>query len=148
MRGQCGNIRPSASEGLHLLGSICSHAVLSDGRSQFAARDLRRFSDCNEQAVCIWVLRQAPTRSTLAYANAHRLWQLYQTVFEELLRSCQNLAATKKRRFRFKHPLRSVDTSIIELCIKVFDWARFQRTKGAISPRSKSQLCLPSEFSR
>ena len=40
------------SEGLQLLGSICSHAVLSDGRSQFAARDLRRFSDCNEQAVC------------------------------------------------------------------------------------------------
>jgi Domain of unknown function (DUF4372) len=78
-------------------------------------------------------LRQAPTRSTLAYANTHRPWQLYQTVFEELLKSCQNLAVTKKRRFRFKHPLRSVDTSIIELCIKVFDWARFQRTKGALS---------------
>src|SRR5205807_2867137 len=67
-------------------------------------------------------LRQAPTRSTLAYANTHRPWQLYQTVFEELLKSCQSLAAIKKRRFRFKHPLRSVDTSIIELCIKVFDW--------------------------
>ena len=62
-------------------------------------------------------LHQAPTRSTLAYANTHRPWQLYQTVFEELLKSCQSLAATKKRRFRFKHPLRSVDTSIIELCI-------------------------------
>jgi hypothetical protein len=68
-------------------------------------------------------LRQAPTRSSLAYANTHRPWQLYQTVFEELLKSCQS-----QRRFRFKHPLRSVDTSIIELCIKVFDWARFQRT--------------------
>ncbi len=77
-------------------------------------------------------LRQAPTRSTLAYANIHRPWQLYQTVFEDLLKSCQELAATKKRRFRFKHPLRSLDTSIIELCVKVFDWARFQRTKGAV----------------
>lgn len=90
-------------------------------------------------------LHQAPTRSTLAYANAHRPWQLYQTVFEELLKSCQNLAATKKRRFRFKHPLRSVDTSIIELCIKVFDWARFQRTKGAIKLHLQldHQGCLP-----
>jgi IS4 transposase len=90
-------------------------------------------------------LRQAPTRSTLAYANAHRPWQLYQTVFEELLKSCQNLAATKKRRFRFKHPLRSVDTSIIELCIKVFDWARFQRTKGAVKLHLQldHQGCLP-----
>lgn len=77
-------------------------------------------------------LCQAPTRSTLAYANSHRPWQLYQTVFEDLLKSCQALAATKKRRFRFKHPLRSLDTSIIELCVKVFDWARFQRTKGAV----------------
>ena len=90
-------------------------------------------------------LRQAPTRSTLAYANTHRPWQLYQTVFEELLKSCQSLAATKKRRFRFKHPLRSVDTSIIELCIKVFDWARFQRTKGAIKLHLQldHQGCLP-----
>ena len=90
-------------------------------------------------------LRQAPTRSTLAYANAHRPWQLYQTVFEDLLKSCQNLAATKKRRFRFKHPLRSVDTSIIELCIKVFDWARFQRTKGAVKLHLQldHQGCLP-----
>ena len=90
-------------------------------------------------------LHQAPTRSTLAYANTHRPWQLYQTVFEELLKSCQSLAATKKRRFRFKHPLRSVDTSIIELCIKVFDWARFQRTKGAVKLHLQldHQGCLP-----
>ena len=90
-------------------------------------------------------LRQAPTRSTLAYANTHRPWQLYQTVFEDLLKSCQSLAATKKRRFRFKHPLRSLDTSIIELCIEVFDWARFQRTKGAIKLHLQldHQGCLP-----
>ena len=90
-------------------------------------------------------LRQAPTRSTLAYANTHRPWQLYQTVFENLLTSCQALAATKKRRFRFKHPLRSLDTSIIELCVKVFDWARFQRTKGAVKLHLQldHQGCLP-----
>jgi IS4 transposase len=66
-------------------------------------------------------------------------------VFEELLKSCQSLAATKKRRFRFKHPLRSVDTSIIELCIKVFDWAKFQRTKGAVKLHLQldHQGCLP-----
>lgn len=90
-------------------------------------------------------LCQAPTRSTLAYANRHRPWQLYQTVFEDLLKSCQELAAIKKRRFRFKHPLRSLDTSIIELCVKVFDWARFQRTKGAVKLHLQldHQGCLP-----
>ena len=90
-------------------------------------------------------LRQAPTRSTLAYANTHRPWQLYQTVFEDLLKSCQALAATKQRRFRFKHPLRSLDATVIELCVKVFDWARFQRTKGAIKLHLQldHQGCLP-----
>lgn len=90
-------------------------------------------------------LSQAPTRSTLAYANRHRPWQLYQTVFEDLLKNCQTLAATKQRRFRFKHPLRSLDASVIELCVKVFDWARFQRTKGAIKLHLQldHQGCLP-----
>jgi len=77
-------------------------------------------------------LSHAPTRSTLAYANRHRPWQLYQTVFEDLLGQCQALAATKKRSFRFKNPLRSLDGTVIELCVSVFDWAKFQRTKGAI----------------
>jgi hypothetical protein len=77
-------------------------------------------------------MREAPSRSTLAYANNHRPWQVYQTVFEDLLTQCQGLAARKKRRFRFKNPLRSLDGSVIELCVSVFDWARFQRTKGAI----------------
>lgn len=75
---------------------------------------------------------QAPTRSTLAYANTHRPWQLYQTVFEALLGQCQALAGSKRRRFRFKNPLRSLDGTVIELCVSVFDWAHYQRTKGAV----------------
>jgi Domain of unknown function (DUF4372) len=34
----------------------------------------------------------APKKSTLAYANEHRPWQLYQTVFEQTLEKCQELA--------------------------------------------------------
>ena len=41
-------------------------------------------------------LHQAPTRSTLAYANSHRPWQLYQTVFEDLLKSCQEVWLPQK----------------------------------------------------
>ena len=35
----------------------------------------------------------APKKSTLAYANEHRPWQLYQTVFEQTLGKCQALVA-------------------------------------------------------
>lgn len=77
-------------------------------------------------------MRKAPARSTLAYANEHRPWELYQTVFNTILIRCRYLAATKHRRFRFKNPLRSLDATVIDLCLEVFDWARFRRTKGAI----------------
>jgi hypothetical protein len=77
-------------------------------------------------------LRGAPARSTLACANQHRPWELYQTVFNQVLVRCRQLAAAKRRKFRFKNPLRSLDATVIDLCLEVFDWARFRRTKGAI----------------
>lgn len=90
-------------------------------------------------------VRRTPTRSTLAYANAHRPWQLYETLFYQVLARCQAVATLKRRRFRFKHPLRTLDTTLIELCATVFDWARFVRTKGAIKLHLQldHQGCLP-----
>src|SRR6058998_3796897 len=73
----------------------------------------------------------APSRSTLAYANAHRPWQLYRAVFDELLGRCQPLAKGRKK-FRFKNKLVSLDSTVIDLCVTLFDWAKFRRTKGAI----------------
>ncbi len=82
-------------------------------------------------------LPTAPARSTLAYANEHRPWQLSQTVFDQLLAKCQTLAASqpgtrKKMKFRFKNPLLSLDASVIDLCATMFDWAKFRLTKGAV----------------
>ena len=39
-------------------------------------------------------LPEAPARSTLAYANEHRPWQLYQTVFHQLLSKAENSGST------------------------------------------------------
>ena len=73
----------------------------------------------------------APSRSTLAYANEHRPWQLYRAVFHQLLERCQPLAKGR-RKFRFKNKLVSLDSSVIDLCAQLFDWAKFRRTKGAV----------------
>jgi IS4 transposase len=76
----------------------------------------------------------APKRSTLAYANEHRPWELYQTVFEQTLLKCQDLVCSQggRKKFRFKNKLMSLDGSIIDLSVRMFDWAKFRRTKGAI----------------
>ena len=77
---------------------------------------------------------EAPSKSTLAYANQHRPWRLYQTVFEQLLGKCQTTVAASgwKKKFRFKNKLTSLDSSTIDLCLSLYDWAKFRRTKGAV----------------
>jgi Transposase DDE domain/Domain of unknown function (DUF4372) len=77
-------------------------------------------------------VEEPPKRSTLSYANQHRPWQLYQTVFNQLLTRCQAEAAGHKRKFRFKHKLLSLDSTVVPLCLSVFDWAHYKRTKGAV----------------
>jgi hypothetical protein len=74
---------------------------------------------------------EALAKSSLAYANAHRPWQLYERVFGDLVAYCHGQAVGKKK-FRFKNPLVSVDSTVIDLCLSMYDWAAFRRAKGAV----------------
>jgi len=75
----------------------------------------------------------APKRSTLAYANQHRPWQLFQSVFAALYQRCAADARRRgQRKFRFKHKLLSLDATLIPLCLSMFDWAHYRRSKGAV----------------
>jgi len=74
----------------------------------------------------------APSHSTLAYANEHRPWELYQQLFLRLFDRCRVQVQIGKKKFRFKNRLIGMDSSIIDLCLEMFDWAHFRRTKGAI----------------
>ena len=92
---------------------------------------------CGGLATCLGKLKHlgvddAPKRSTLSYANEHRPWQLYQKVFFHLLAKCQTMAKMQKRKFRFKNKLFSLDATVIDLCLSLFDWATFRQTKGAV----------------
>jgi len=75
-------------------------------------------------------LEQEPKRSTLSYANAHRPWQLFQRLFYDLLAQCQ--AISPRKRFRFKNRLLTLDSTTVELCASMFDWAHWRQTKGAV----------------
>jgi hypothetical protein len=74
---------------------------------------------------------EAPVRSSLSYANAHRPWQLFEQVFQVLY---ANVAASVRgpRKFRFTHKLVSLDSTLIDLCLSMYDWAKYMRTKGAV----------------
>jgi putative transposase len=69
-------------------------------------------------------------RSTIAYANATRDSNLYKAVFENLLSQARSIKASHN--FRFKNPLYSIDSTTIDLCLKLFPWADFREKKAGI----------------
>jgi hypothetical protein len=98
------------------------------------AKSLREI--CGGLSCCVGKLRhlgvkKAPNKSTLSYDNAHRPWQMFQELFYQTLDICK-LAGTGKHRFKFKNKLLSLDSSTISLCLSLFPWAKFRRTKGAV----------------
>jgi len=97
------------------------------------ARSLREISDglksCEGKLKHLG-LEQEPKRSTLSYANARRPWELFERLFYDLLEQCQGISPKKK--FRFKNPLLSLDSTVVELCASMFDWAHWRQTKGAV----------------
>ncbi len=70
------------------------------------------------------------SRSSLARVNAEKPWELYRALFGRLLSRCR--PAAPGHRFRFKNPLYSLDSTVVGLCLSVFPWARFRRTKGGV----------------
>ena len=69
-------------------------------------------------------------RSSLSYANNNRPSALFESIFYWMLSKCQPFAPRHK--FRFKNPLYSIDSTVIELCLSLFEWAKYQKVKGAV----------------
>lgn len=69
-------------------------------------------------------------RSTLCDANNKRDYRIYESLFYETVKRCKDI--TPKHRFKFKNPLLLMDSTTIDLCLSMFDWAKFRTTKGAI----------------
>lgn len=77
-------------------------------------------------------LKAAPAKSTLSYANAHRPAQLFENLFYQMLKVCQSQSFGRKKAFRFKNRLFSLDSTVFDLCLSLFPWAQFRQTKGAV----------------
>jgi hypothetical protein len=70
------------------------------------------------------------TRTTLSRINNDKPYELYEALFGKLLQRCQKVVPGHQ--FRFKNSLYSLDASTIDLCLSVFPWADFRKTKGGI----------------
>jgi len=69
-------------------------------------------------------------RSTFSYANNRRSHKIFEKIFYYMLNKTMKTVPTHK--FKFKNPLYSMDSSTIDLCLSLHDWAKFRTTKGGI----------------
>lgn len=70
------------------------------------------------------------TRSTLARLNEQQPCAFYEALFAKLYQRCKPMAP--QHRFRFKNPLYSIDSSLIDLSLKIFPWGHFALSKAAL----------------
>lgn len=77
-------------------------------------------------------LSRLPTKSNLSYVNGTRSSEFFEEMFNLTLKKVQYQRFPRKKKFRFKNKLYSMDASIIDLCLTMFDWAHYRTTKGAI----------------
>ena len=102
------------------------------------AHSLREICDglaCCEGKLKHLGVTEPPKRSTLSYANEHRPWQLYETIFGQLYSRCQGVVTRNsggKMKFKFKNKLYSLDSSTITLTLSLYNWASYRRAKGAV----------------
>jgi len=69
-------------------------------------------------------------RSTFADANNRRPASFFEALFGLMYRRCQPLAP--KHKFKFKNKLYSLDATVVSLCLSLFSWASFRRTKAGL----------------
>jgi putative transposase len=72
---------------------------------------------------------QMISRSGLSRANEHLNYRFFEGLFQSLYRRCAH--GQRGHGFHFKNKLFSLDASLIDVSMKVFPWANFNRKKSA-----------------
>lgn len=92
-------------------------------------------------------INRAPSKSTVAYQNAHRDSSVFRDIFYMLFRHFGQQAMWQRRRFRFKMPIKLLDSTLVSLTLSVYDWAHYTTAKGAVKMHTLLDYdCLLPEF--
>ncbi|MFH1235460.1 MAG: IS4 family transposase [Parcubacteria group bacterium] len=77
-------------------------------------------------------IRGKVARSTLADANESRDWRIYADFAQELITIARKLYTNEDFGIQLEQTVYALDSTTIDLCLKLFPWARFRKRKGAV----------------
>jgi hypothetical protein len=85
-------------------------------------------------------IRGRVCRSTLADANERRDWRIYADIAAVLIRQARKLYACDDFAVELDATAYALDATTIDLCLSLFPWARFRKTKAAIKVNTLMDL--------
>lgn len=77
-------------------------------------------------------IRGQVSRSTLADANDNRDWHIYADFAQVLIHTARGLYLQDPFAIELANTIYALDATTIDLCLSLFPWARFRKSKGAI----------------
>ena len=95
-------------------------------------RDIEACLAANAPKLFHMGLRSAPARSTLADALNGRDWRIYHALAMRLIARARALYADQRVLDDLDAAVYALDSTTIDLCLSLFDWAPFRSTKAAI----------------
>ncbi|WP_141396277.1 IS4 family transposase [Polaromonas sp. AET17H-212] len=95
-------------------------------------RDIEVSLSANASKLYAMGFRVAVKRSTLADANESRDWRIWFDLAALLIRRARKLYASDSLGVELDNTVYALDSTTIDLCLSLFDWAPFRSTKAAI----------------
>ena len=77
-------------------------------------------------------IRSKVSRSTLADANENRDWRIYADFAQSLIHTARKMYQHDEFGVDLQQTVYALDATTIDLCLSVFPWAKFRKTKGAV----------------
>jgi transposase len=109
---------------------LCLAYAQLSGRESL--RDIETCLNSHREKLYHIGFRGAVSRSTLADANERRDWRIFQDFGQVLIGMAQRLYRDEPLAIELKQPLYAFDSTTIDLCLSLFPWAEFRRTKAAV----------------
>jgi len=95
-------------------------------------RDIEASLSANASKLYAMGFRSTVKRSTLADANESRDWRIWSDLAALLIRRARKLYADDSLGVDLDNTVYALDSSTIDLCLSLFEWAPFRSTKAAI----------------
>ncbi|OGR05413.1 MAG: transposase [Deltaproteobacteria bacterium RIFOXYD12_FULL_53_23] len=95
-------------------------------------RDIEACLRAQENKLYHMGIRSSVSRNNLANANKIRDWRIYADLAHSLIQTARKLYVNDKFGLELENTVYALDATTIDLCLSMFPWAKFRKSKGAV----------------